>query len=513
MTVRLRYAPSPTGDPHVGNIRTALWSWLHARRLGGAFVLRLEDTDQSRAVEGSLQRIEDSLRWLGVEWDEGPEEGGPYGPYVQSERLERYHEATDRLLAADDAYRCFCTPDDLRQMREQQRASGQPPGYAGRCRGLDPDQAASRAAGGDSHVVRFKMPEEGSTTFEDLIRGAITYENRVLDDFVMLKSDGFPTYHLAHVVDDHAMEITHVTRGDEWIPSTPRHVRLFEALGYEPPIFVHTPVILGPDGGKLSKRHGAKSVLDYADEGYLPEALCNFLAIIGWGLDDSTEILSKDELIASFDLARLNPAPATFDTEKLEWMNGVYMRSLSLGDLAGRFAERLDDDLPAEVARPLDTGLVDAFTPLIQERVKLLSEVAPMTDFFFTEDVEVAEPGEFIARGMRKTPERASPALEAAVAALEPLAAEWRAEPLEAALRALAEELGLRAGDLFMLCRVAVTGKRITPPLFETMEIVGAAPSLARMRAAVPVLAGAYPSDAPDGVEGGEGVGGGNSGS
>ncbi|MDE2694922.1 MAG: glutamate--tRNA ligase [Chloroflexota bacterium] len=505
MTVRLRYAPSPTGDPHVGNIRTALWSWLHARRLGGAFVLRLEDTDQSRAVEGSLQRIEDSLRWLGMEWDEGPDEGGPYGPYVQSERLERYHEATDRLLAADDAYRCFCTPDDLRQMREQQRASGQPPGYAGRCRGLDPDEAASRAAAGESCVVRFKMPLEGSTTFEDMIRGPITYENRVLDDFVMLKSDRFPTYHLAHVVDDHAMEITHVTRGDEWIPSTPRHVRLFEALGYEPPVFVHTPVILGPDGGKLSKRHGAKSVLDYADEGYLPEALCNFLAIIGWAPDGSTEILSQGELIESFDLARLNPAPATFDTEKLEWMNGVYMRSLSLGDLAGRFAQRLDDDLPAEVARPLDAGLVDAFTPLIQERVRLLSEVAPMTDFFFTDDVEVAEPGEFIARGMRKTPERAAPALEAAVAALEPLADDWRAEPIEAALRALAEELGLRAGDLFMLCRVAVTGKRVTPPLFETMEIVGAAPSLARMRAAVPVLAEAYPSDAPDGVEGGAG--------
>lgn len=503
MSVRLRYAPSPTGDPHVGNIRTALWSWLHARRLGGAFVLRLEDTDQSRAVEGSLQRIEDSLRWLGMEWDEGPQEGGPYGPYIQSQRLERYHEATDRLLGDGNAYRCFCTPDDLRRMREQQREKGQPPGYAGICRYLDPGEAASRAGAGESHVVRFKMPNEGSTTFEDLIRGSITYENRLLDDFVMLKSDGFPTYHLAHVVDDHAMEITHVTRGDEWIPSTPRHVRLFAALGYEPPVFVHTPVILGPDGGKLSKRHGAKSVLEYADEGYLPEALCNFLAITGWALDDSTEVMSQDELIEGFDLARLNPAPATFDTEKLEWMNGVYMRSLSLGDLADRFARRLDDDLPAEVARPLDGELVGAFTPLIQERVKLLSEVAPMTDFFFADHVEVAEPGEFIARGMRKQTERAAPALEAAIAALEPLAETWEAEPLEAALRATAEELGLRAGDLFMLCRVAVTGKRVTPPLFETMEIVGATPSLERMRAAVRVLAAAYP---PEGVEGAEGA-------
>ena len=493
MTVRLRYAPSPTGDPHVGNIRTALWSWLHARRLGGAFVLRLEDTDQSRAVEGSLQRIEDSLRWLGIEWDEGPAEGGPYGPYVQSQRLDRYQDATARLLDSGDAYRCFCTPDDLREMRERQRESGRPPGYAGVCRDLDPGTTAVRVASGEPYVVRFRMPREGSTTFEDLIRGPITYENRVLDDFVILKSDGFPTYHLAHVVDDHAMEITHVTRGDEWIPSTPRHVRLFAALGYEPPIFVHTPVILGPDGGKLSKRHGAKSVLDYAADGYLPEALTNFLAITGWALDDSTEILSRDELIAGFDLARLNPAPATFDTGKLEWMNGVYMRSLSLDDLAGRFARRLDADLPAGVPRPLDGTLVEAFTPLIKERVKLLSEVAPMTDFFFAGEVEVAEPGEFIARGMRKTPEQAAPALRAALPALEPLAGEWRAEPLEAALRAVAGEVGLRAGDLFMLCRVAVTGKRVTPPLFETMEIVGAEACLERMREAVEVLAEAYP--------------------
>ena len=331
MSVRLRYAPSPTGDPHVGNIRTALWSWLHARRLGGAFVLRLEDTDQSRAVEGSLERIEGSLRWLGIDWDEGPREGGPFGPYVQSERLERYREATDRLLADGNAYRCFCTPEEIDAMRREQQKRRRPPGYTGVCRPLDAGEAAARAASGESHVLRFRMPREGSTTFEDLIRGPITYENRVLDDFVILKSDGYPTYHLAHVVDDHAMEITHVTRGDEWIPSTPRHVRLFEALGYEPPIFVHTPVILGPGGGKLSKRDGAKSVLEYAADGYLPEALLNFLAITGWAPDGSTEIIARDDLVAAFDLARLNPAPATFDTDKLEWMNGVYMRSLPPG--------------------------------------------------------------------------------------------------------------------------------------------------------------------------------------
>ena len=490
---RLRYAPSPTGDPHVGNIRTALWSWLHARRYGGSFIVRIEDTDQARAVAGADERIMDSLRWLGIDWDEGPGAGGPHAPYVQSQRLPLYRDAAARLMAAGLAYRCFDTPEELAAMRAEQRAESRPIGYDGRCRSIPRATSDARASAGEGFVVRFRMPDDGVTVFRDAIRGDIQVENATLDDFVILKSDGFPTYHLAHVVDDHEMEITHVTRGDEWIPSTPRHVRLIEALGWEPPAYVHTPVILGPDGGKLSKRHGAKSVLDYAADGYLPEALTNFLAITGWALDDSTEILSRDELIEGFDLARLNPAPATFDTDKLEWMNGVYMRSLSLDDLAGRFAQRLDDDLPAEVARPLDSELVGAFTPLIQERVKLLSEVAPMTDFFFTDTVEVAEPGEFIARGMRKTPEQAAPALEAAIAALEPLDGDWHAEPLEAALRSAAEEVGLRAGDLFMLCRVAVTGKRVTPPLFETMEIVGAAPCLERMRGAVPALADAYP--------------------
>lgn len=505
MTVRLRYAPSPTGDPHPGNIRTALWSWLHARRHGGAFVLRLEDTDRSRSVEGSLARIEQSLRWLGLDWDEGPAEGGPYGPYVQSQRLDRYAEAVARLLAEGRAYRCFCPPAELHAMRERQRAAGGPPGYSGVCRGLDRAEADARAAAGEEHAVRFAMPREGSTSFADLIRGEISYENRVLDDFVVLKSDGFPTYHLAHVVDDHAMAITHVTRGDEWLPSTPRHVRLFEALGHEPPAYVHTPIILGPDGGKLSKRDGAKSVLEFAEEGYLPEALLNFLAITGWAPDGSTEVMSRGELIAAFDLADLNPAPAAFDADKLAWMNGVHMRRLPPADLADRFARRLDADLPPGVPRPLDRSLVEAFAPLVRERVKLLSEVAPMTDFFFAESVGVAAPPEFVARGLRRTPERAAPALRAAIGVLEPLAGEWRAEALEAALRGAADEAGLRAGDLFMLCRVAVTGKRVTPPLFETMEIAGAAPCLERLRAAEAALAAAYPPDgeaAPDGEAG-----------
>ena len=342
---RLRYAPSPTGDPHVGNIRTALWSWLHARRHGGAFVVRIEDTDQSRAVPGAKERILESLRWLGIDWDEGPEVDGPHAPYVQSQRLPFYRQEVDRLLEAGSAYRCFDTPEQLAAMRAEQRARHTSPGYDGRCRTIPTAEATARAAD-EPFIVRFRMPDSGTTAFHDKIRGEIRVQNSTLDDFVILKSDGFPTYHLAHVVDDRNMQITHVTRGDEWIPSTPRHVRLIEALGWEPPTYVHTPVILGPDGGKLSKRHGARSVLEYADEGYLPEALLNFLAITGWGLDDHTEILSREELIQHFDIGDLVPNPAVFDTQKLEWMNGVYLRNLDATRLVDLFEERLTRDLP-----------------------------------------------------------------------------------------------------------------------------------------------------------------------
>ena len=340
------------------------------------------------------------------------------------------------------------------------------------------------------------MPDEGTTTFTDLLRGEISYDNALLDDFVILKSDGFPTYHLAHVVDDHAMEISHVTRGDEWIPSTPRHVRIVEALGYERPIYVHTPIILGPDGGKLSKRHGAKSVLDYAEDGYLPEALFNFLAITGWALDDSTEIFSVERLIEVFDLADLSSNPAVFDTDKLEWMNGMYMRSLPEADLAERFARSLERDLPADVPRPIDRALVDDFTPLIVERVKSLAEVAPLVDFFFYPEIETPAAEDLLGKPYRKRQDEAAPALAAAIAALESIAAEdrWTPEVLEETLRGVAESLDERAGNLFTLCRIAVTGKAVTPPLFESMEIVGAERCLERLARAQQALAEAYPA-------------------
>ena len=488
MTVRVRYAPSPTGEPHVGNIRTALWRWLHARHHGGVFFVRIEDTDQTRLVPGSADRILESLRWLGMDWDEGPDKGGPFAPYTQSQRLPLYQAAAARPIASFDAYRCFCSSARLEELRNEQRANHQPPGYDGHCSTLLPDEAEARAVIGEPSVVRFRMPDEGATSFTDLLRGEITVENATLDDFVILKSDGFPTYHLAHVVDDHEMQVTHVSRGDEWIPSAPRHVRLFEALGYEVPVYVHTSVILGPDGGKLSKRHGAKAVLEYAQDGYLPDALFNFLAITGWAPDGTTEIMTRDEAIAAFDFAQLNAHPATFDVPKLDWMNGMYLRALPVPVLAEHFAVWLERTLPADVPRPLDRAFVEEITPLVRERVKLLADVTPLVDFFFASDPTPAKADTLLGKPYASRPEVAVATLHAAATALEGIDA-WEADAIETALRGAAEATGEKVGDLFMLCRVAVTGKAVTPPLFETMAIVGEETSLARLRAAARVAA------------------------
>ena len=496
MSVRLRYAPSPTGDPHVGNIRTALWSWLHARHHGGAFIVRLEDTDQSRVIPGSLDRILASLSWLGIDWDEGPDIGGPFGPYVQSQRLDRYRPAAQRLVESGHAYRCFCTLEELTALRKRQQAERRPTGYEGKCRAIAPQEAQSRADAGEPHVVRFRMPDDGATTWTDALRGEISVENSTQQDLVILKSDGFPTYHLAHVVDDHDMEITHVTRGEEWIPSTAPHVRLFEALGYEQPVFVHTPVILGPDGGKLSKRHGAKFVLEYAEGGYLPQALFNFLVMMGWALDDHTEVISRDQMIEAFEITDLGVSPALFDTKKLEWMNGVYLREMPEDELSELFAVRLERDLPPEVPRPIDRVQVEEFTLLVRERVKLLSELAPLVEFFFVAELPTPPPEELLGKPYRDRPDAARQALAAVIETLEGLEG-WEHELLEERLRGLAAGLGEKAGDLFMLCRLAVTGKRVAPPLFETMEIVGDERCLDRLRAAEEALRAAASSAEP----------------
>ncbi|HIE17146.1 MAG TPA: glutamate--tRNA ligase [Dehalococcoidia bacterium] len=474
--VRVRFAPSPTGYPHLGNIRTALFNWVFARHNNGTFILRIEDTDVTRLVEGAVETIVDSLRWLGLDWDEGP--------YFQSQRLELYREAADQLLKRELAYRCYCSPQRLEAMRQEQIRRKQPPGYDRRCRQLTSRQRADYEAEGIVPVVRFKSPLEGQTPFHDLLRGEIVFENNTLDDFVLLKSDGYPTYHLANIVDDHLMEITHVLRADEWLSSTPRHVLLYQALGWQPPQFAHLPMILGPDRAKLSKRHGATSITEYRDMGYLPEALFNFLALLGWSLDDKTELLAREEIVKHFSLERISRTAAVFNREKLDWMNGVYLRSLSMEEFTRRAMPFLERDLPAEVKRPLDGGYVRRIMPLVQERARTLAEVPQLTQFFFVDGLSYDTEMLLTKLGQAEV----LTALRVTIARLKELP-NWDVPSLEAICRALAEELELKTGVFFGLLRVAVTGRTAAPPLFQTMEVLGREPCLKRLKAAEQKLA------------------------
>jgi glutamyl-tRNA synthetase len=467
--VRVRFAPSPTGYPQVGNIRTAIFDWLFARHTGGSFILRIEDTDLARIVPGSLEAILNGLRWLGLDWDEGPEAGGDYGPYFQSQRLNLYKAAADKLIEQGDAYYCYCSSERLEQMRQEQVAHKQPPGYDRACRNLTREDCARYEAAGIKPVVRFKVPDGSRTAFTDTIYGEVSFENSTIDDFVMLKSDGYPTYNFANVVDDHAMKISHVIRGEEFISSTPRHLLMYRALGYEPPWFIHTPLILGPDRAKLSKRHGAMSILEYRDQGYLPEAMFNFLVLIGWSLDDKTEIMTRRQLIDGFSPERIGKTGAVFNIEKLDWMNGVYIRGLSLDDFTQRALPFLDKGLPADVKHPLDVDYVRRIMPLVQERTKKLTEVPSLTRFFFVDELEY-DPKLLIAKNMTRASTLST--LEVSSLRLSRLSIFDEAS-LESLLRPLAEELGLKAGQLFSVLRTAVTGEIATPPLFQTMVVLG----------------------------------------
>lgn len=486
--VRTRYAPSPTGIPHVGNIRTALFSYLLARHHGGDFLLRIEDTDQARYDPTAVDGILESLRWLGMTPDEGPVIGGPYAPYVQSERLDRYHAAARRLIEQGDAYECWCSSERLDAVRAEQSKQKLPPRYDRRCRDEAGRAAARREAEaeGRSFVVRFKTPFEGSVTLHDAVFGDTMFDVATLDDFVMLKSDGFPTYHLAYIVDDEDMLITHVLRGNEWIPSAPRHMLMYRALNIEPPVIAHLPVILGPDGAKLSKRHGATSVFEYRDQGYLPDALFNFLGLLGWSLDDKTDVISREQFIEHFTLDRVVKNPAVFNVEKLTWLNGVYIRDMAEPQLVETFGAKLDADLPPSVARPVDRALVARIAPLIRERIKLLAEVAGYCDFFFTDDLTYTR-DDLLGKAFASRPDDASAALTGAIDRLSPLDV-WSHDALEETLRALADQLSLKAGDLFALIRVAVTGRRVTPPLFESMDVLGKLRCVTRLQQARALL-------------------------
>jgi glutamyl-tRNA synthetase len=482
--VRVRFAPSPTGFPHVGNIRTAMFNWLMARHTGGRLILRIEDTDVTRKVEGAVEAIMDGLRWLGLDWDEGPDVGGDHGPYYQSQRVEMYRQAAERLVAQGDAYYCYCSSERLEEMRKEQVRRKQQVGYDRHCRDLSNKERAEKEAEGIQPVVRFKTPLEGQRRFKDLIYGDVIFEYNTIDDFVLLKSDGYPTYHLANVVDDHAMEISHVIRAEEWISSVPRHLLIYEVLGLESPLYVHHPMILGPDRTKLSKRHGAVSILDYREQGYLPETMFNFLSLIGWSLDDKTEIMTREELVENFSLERIGRTGAIFNKDKLDWMNGVYIRGLAVEDLANRVLPFLEKGLPKEVKRPLDTYYVRKMMPLVQERINTLAEAATYADFFF---IDTPEYEASMLLDKKMTRETSLEALKAAKERLSSLEG-FDHDLLEDALRPLASDLGLKTGQLFSLLRAATTGRTATPPLFETMEVLGKERCLKRIGVAVAKL-------------------------
>ena len=483
--VRVRFAPSPTGLPHVGNIRTALFNWLFARHSKGQFIVRIEDTDVARWVKGAIEAILESLHWLELDWDEGPEVGGEYGPYFQSQRLDIYRVIAQQLVKQGDAYLCYCSPERLEQMRAEQMRRKVPPGYDRRCRNLSARERVQLEIQGIIPVIRFKTPLDGETRFDDLIRGQVVFDNRNLDDFVLLKSDGYPTYHLANVVDDRLMEISHVLRADEWLASTPRHVLLYEALDYQPPLFAHLPMILGPDRSKLSKRHGAVSILDYREQGYPPEAVVNFLALLGWSLDDRTEIISREQLVRHFSLERIAKTGAIFNIDKLNWMSGVYIRQLDAEEFLQRVLPFLEKDLDQGIKRPLSTEYVQQIAPLIQERITTLGEAAEYAEFFFVDELDY-DPALLSAD---VTAEAALEALQAANKGLQDLDS-FDASSLEGLLRPLASELGLKTGEFFGLLRVATTGRTAAPPLFQTMAILGRERCLQRIEAALRKLRG-----------------------
>ncbi|MFO8007934.1 MAG: glutamate--tRNA ligase, partial [Candidatus Brocadiia bacterium] len=469
--IRVRLAPSPTGPPHVGNAYIGLFDYVSARQAGGDFILRIEDTDRERSSRESEQAIIEAFRWLGLEWDEGPDVGGPHAPYRQSERTDLYREHAEQLLTSGSAYRCFCTREELAARRKARAKEGQI-GYDGLCRGLSEAEVRQKLEAGAPHVLRLRVPTEGETRFEDLIRGPIAVENAQVDDQVLLKSDGFPTYHLASVVDDHLMEVTHVIRAEEWISSTPKHILLYEAFGWEPPAFIHMPLLRNKDKSKISKRKNPTSLLWYREEGFLPVALRNFLALMGWSMGEDREVFTTEELIAEFSWDRVKTSGPVFDLQKLEWLNGEHIRALPTEELLRRI---LEEPYTEHVDAPAEKLL--QITELVQERMKKLNEFDELTGFFFEREPYDAE--DLIPR--KKGPEFVPEVLAAAAETLEGLD-EWRAEPLEMAMRELAEQRDWKRGALYMPLRVAVTCRKVSTPLFETMEVLGQQECMERLQ-------------------------------
>lgn len=469
--VRVRIAPSPTGDPHVGTAYIGLFNMIFARQNGGSFVLRVEDTDQTRSTKESEEAIYRSLRWVGLTWDEGPDVGGPFGPYRQSERTEIYQIYCAKLLDSHNAYRCFCSSDRLDRLREEQRRMKLPTKYDGRCRELSKEEVAAQLQAGVPFVIRLKTPEDGVTVVHDLLRGPIQYENTQIDDQVLLKSDGFPTYHLANVVDDHLMEITHVIRAEEWIPSTPKHIMLYNAFGWEQPTFIHMPLLRNADRSKISKRKNPVSLEFFRKAGFLPEAMLNFLAMMGWSMPNDQEKFSLEEMKSQFTWERMSLSGPVFNLEKLEWLNGLYLRELPVSELKRRIvAEVFPDELVTEVVK------------LIQERMRRLDEFVPLAAFFFTTDIDT--PAEqLIPKGMDK--KLAHRVIRDLSELLDNLTS-WKSANIESILRAYVDSHDdVNIKQVFMLTRIVSTGRSASPPLFETMEAMGKALCQDRFRRAL----------------------------
>ena len=485
--VRTRFAPSPTGRMHLGSARSALYPFLLARRTGGTFILRIEDTDQKRFVPNSEQELIDGLHWLGINYDEGPDLGGPCSPYRQTERRAIYQEYAWKLVELGHAFPCFCSPERLDKVRHEQMKNKQNPRYDGTCRNLDPVDGRRRADSGEKYVIRFKMPKEGSITTTDLLRGSSTTENSALDDSVLLKSDGLPTYHLAAMVDDHLMEITHVIRGSEWLPSLPLHTHILRAFGWQEPQFVHLSVFLKPSGkGKMSKREAAEAikdgysifVSDMQDLGYTPEGVLNWIVLMGWGVPED-DVMTLDDMIARFDVNNLTPSPAAINFAKLDHFNATHIRLLPADDLAARIKPYF-----LREGLIVDDDRLMKIIPLIRERLVTLDDCLPFAAWFFKETVD-PDPANLVGKNL--TPARSADIARQAYKILEVLP-EISPATAEPPLRLLVEQLGLSPNQVFGILRLAVTGQTVSPPLFESMAIVGKEKVLERVRKAIEIL-------------------------
>ncbi len=479
--VRVRFAPSPTGDLHVGNIRTALFDWAYARHTNGKLIFRIEDTDRERVTDEYIQAAIDTLKWLGLNWDEGPEVGGQYGPYLQSQRLDIYAEWAQKFLDQGDAYHCYCSGEELEERRQIQMKNNQAPGYDGKCRDLSNTQIDEYKAQGRKPVVRMRMPQ-GETVFTDAIRGEVKFEHLYVPDFVLVRGDGSPLYTLAVAVDDVLMKITHVLRGEDLLSSTPRQIRVYQAMGVSEadyPIFAHLPFVMGQDNAKLSKRNGEVSIAWYRERGFLPEAICNYLALLGWSPGDDKENITMQELVDLFTVERVNSSPARFDMKKLEAINGDKIRALTQDKF-------LEWALPFLTNAKVISGsndeieLVKKALPIIQERIVTLSEIPAMLNFLFVKEFAVDQ-----EEKPKLAESSAQEVLKVALSKIEPLD-NWNHTAIEEVLRkALIEEMGLKPRIAFSALRIAVTGSHISPPLFESLELLGKAGSIARIKQAI----------------------------